>query len=76
MDPAALVRTALLIRVTYSLLRFTVALVFGPLAIILWAIPQTEWVTRFWLRELVGWGTTPLLVTACMALALPLASGR
>src|SRR5215471_19140525 len=53
-----------------------VALACGPLALMLWAIPQTEWVTWFWLRELLGWATTPLLVTACLALAIPLASGR
>jgi hypothetical protein len=64
----------LLVRLVYSLFRLLVALVFGPVAIILWAIPQTEWVTWFWLRELVGWGTTPLLVTACLAMAIPLAS--
>lgn len=66
----------LLIRLAYSLFRFLVALVFGPVALILWAIPQTEWVTSFWLRELIGWGTTPLLVTACLAMAMPLATGR
>jgi hypothetical protein len=64
----------LLVRLAYSVFRFTVALLFGPLAIILWAIPQTEWVTWLWLRELVGWMTTPLLVTACLAMAIPLAS--
>jgi hypothetical protein len=64
----------LLVRLAYSLFRLLVALVFGPVAIILWAIPQTEWVTWFWLRELVGWATTPLLVTACLAMAIPLAS--
>lgn len=63
----------LLVRLAYSLFRFLVALVFGPVALILWAIPQTEWVTWFWLRELVGWATTPLLVTACLAMAVPLA---
>jgi hypothetical protein len=63
----------LLVRLAYSIFRFTVALIFGPVAIILWAIPQTEWVTWFWLRELVGWATTPLLVTACLAMAIPLA---
>jgi hypothetical protein len=66
----------LLLRMAYSLFRFLVALVFGPVAIILWAIPQTEWVTSLWLNELLGWGTTPLLVAACLALALPLATGR
>jgi hypothetical protein len=66
----------LLLRVAYSLIRFTVALVFGPVAIILWAIPQTEWVTWFWLRELVGWGTTPLLVTVALAIAVPMATGH
>jgi hypothetical protein len=66
----------LLIRLAYSLFRFLVAQVFGPVALILWAIPQTEWVTSLWLRELVGWGTTPLLVTACRAMAVPLASGH
>jgi hypothetical protein len=50
--------------------------VFGPVALILYAIPQCEWVTWFWLREVVGWATTPLLVTACLAMAIPLASGR
>jgi hypothetical protein len=25
---------------------------------------------RLWLRELLGWATTPLLVTACLALAI------
>jgi hypothetical protein len=64
----------LLVRLAYSIFRLLVALVFGPVALILWAIPQTEWVTWFWLRELVGWATTPLLVTACLALAIPLAS--
>jgi hypothetical protein len=66
----------LLLRLVYSLFRLLVALVFGPVALILWAIPQTEWVTWFWLRELLGWATTPLLVTACLALAILLASGR
>jgi hypothetical protein len=66
----------LLLRMAYSLFRFLVALVFGPVAIILWSIPQTEWVTWFWLRELVGWGTTPLLVAVALSLALPLAAGR
>jgi hypothetical protein len=66
----------LIIRLAYSLFRLLVALVFGPVAIILWAIPQTEWITGLWLRELVGWATTPLLVTACLAMAIPLASGR
>src|SRR5207253_2249343 len=66
----------LFIRLAYSLFRLLVALVFGPVAIILWAIPQTEWVTWFWLRELLAWATTPLLVTACLALAIPLANGR
>lgn len=66
----------LFIRLAYSLFRLLVALVFGPVAIILWAIPQTEWVTWFWLRELLAWSTTPLLVTACLALAIPLANGR
>jgi hypothetical protein len=63
----------LLVRLAYSLFRLLVALVFGPVAIILWAIPQTEWVTWIWLRELVGWATAPLLVTACLAMAIPLA---
>jgi hypothetical protein len=66
----------LFVRLAYSLFRLLVALVFGPVALILWAIPQTEWVTWFWLRELLAWATTPLLVTACLALAIPLASGR
>jgi hypothetical protein len=66
----------LLIRLAYSIFRFLVALLFGPVALILWAIPQTEWITRLWIGELLGWGTTPLLVTACLALALPMASGR
>jgi hypothetical protein len=66
----------LVIRLAYSVFRLLVALVFGPVALILYAIPQTEWVTWFWLRELVGWATTPLLVTACLAMAIPLASGR
>ena len=66
----------LLGRLAYALFRLLVALVFGPLALILWAIPQTEWVTWFWLRELVGWATTPLLVTACLAMVVPLAGGR
>src|SRR5207244_1444515 len=66
----------LLLRVTYSLVRFVVALVFGPAALILWAIPHTEWVTWFWLRELIGWGTTPLLVAVCLSVALPMATGR
>ncbi len=35
-----------------------------------------EWVTWFWLRELVGWATTPLLVAVALSLALPLAAGR
>jgi hypothetical protein len=66
----------LLIRLAYSLFRLLVALVFGPVAIILWAIPQTEWITALWVRELLGWGTTPLLVATCLAMALPLATGR
>jgi hypothetical protein len=66
----------LVIRLAYSLYRFLVALVFGPLAIILWAIPQTEWITTLWLRELLGWGTAPLLVTGALAMAIPLAGGR
>jgi hypothetical protein len=66
----------LLIRLAYSLFRLLVALVFGPVALILWAIPQTEWITTLWVRELLGWGTTPLLVAACLAMALPLATGR
>jgi hypothetical protein len=66
----------LFLRLAYSLFRFLVALVFGPVALILWAIPQTEWVTWFWLRELVGWGTTPLLVVVALALAVPLATGQ
>jgi hypothetical protein len=66
----------LLIRLAYSLFRLLVTLVFGPVALILWAIPQTEWVTWFWLRELLAWATTPLLVTACLAMAIPLAGGR
>lgn len=66
----------LLLRVTYSLVRFVVALVFGPVALILWAIPQTEWVTWFWLRELIGWSTTPLLVAVCLSVAVPMATGR
>jgi hypothetical protein len=66
----------LLIRVAYSLFRFLVALVFGPVAIILWAIPQTEWVTSFWVREFIGWGTTPLLVAVALSLAIPLAIGQ
>src|ERR1041385_4894659 len=59
----------LVIRLGYSVFRLLVALVFGPVALILWAIPQTEWVTWLWLRELLAWATTPLLVTACLALA-------
>lgn len=66
----------LLIRLAYSVFRLLVALVFGPVALILWAIPQTEWITWFWLRELLAWSTTPLLVTACLSMAIPLASGR
>jgi hypothetical protein len=66
----------LLCRVAYGLFRLLVALIFSPVALILWAIPQTEWVTWFWLRELLGWATTPLLVTACLAMAIPLAGGR
>jgi hypothetical protein len=66
----------LLIRLAYSIFRLLVALLFGPVALILWAIPQTEWVTWLWLRDLLAWATTPLLVTACLALAIPLASGR
>ena len=66
----------LLIRLAYSLFRFLVALLFGPVALMRWAIPQTEWITELWLRELVGWGTTPLLVTACLVLGIPLAAGR
>jgi hypothetical protein len=66
----------LLVRLTYGLFRLMVALIFGPVALILWAIPQTEWVTWLWLRELLGWATTPLLVTACLAMAVPLAAGR
>ena len=65
----------MLMRLAYALFRLLVALVFGPVALILWAIPQTEWVTGFWLRELVAWSTTPLLVTACLAMAIPLAAG-
>lgn len=46
------------------------------MAIILWAIPQTEWITQLWVRELVGWGTSPLLVVVCLAVAIPLAVGQ
>lgn len=66
----------LAIRLAYSLYRFLVALLFGPVAIVLWAIPQTEWLLGFWVKEVVGWGTTPLLVTGALAMAIPLASGR
>ena len=66
----------LLVRTGYGLFRFLVALVFGPVALILWAIPQTEWVTSVWLHELIGWGVTPLLVVVCLALAIPLATGQ
>jgi hypothetical protein len=66
----------LLLRLASSLFRFLVALVFGPVAIVLWAIPQTEWVTALWLRELVGWGSSPLLVVVALALAVPLATGQ
>lgn len=65
----------LLVRVAYGLFRFLVTLVFGPVAIVLWAIPQTEWITSFWLREFVGWGTTPILVAVCLSMAVPLAMG-
>lgn len=66
----------LLVRVAYGLFRFVVVLVFGPVAIILWAIPQTEWVTSFWIREVLGWGTTPILVTVALAIAVPMAMGQ
>lgn len=66
----------LFIRLGYGLIRFLIALVFGPFALILWAIPQTEWVTTFWLHELVGWGTTPVLVATALAFAIPLAAGQ
>lgn len=66
----------LMIRLTYGLMRFLIALVFGPVALILWAIPQTEWVTGFWLREFIGWGTSPLLVVVAVSLAIPLAAGQ
>lgn len=66
----------LLVRVAYGLLRFVVALLFGPAAIILWAIPQTEWVTSFWLREFIGWGLTPVFVATALAIAIPLALGQ
>jgi hypothetical protein len=66
----------LVIRLAYSVFRLLVALVFGPVALILYAIPQTEWLTVFWLREVLGWAATPLFVTACLAMAVPLASGR
>jgi len=63
-------------RLAYGLFRFLVALVFGPVALILWAIPQTEWVTSLWLREFVGWGTTPILVVVALSMAIPLAIGQ
>lgn len=66
----------LFIRLGYGLIRFLIALVFGPVALILWAIPQTEWLTTFWLHELVGWGTTPILVGTALAFAVPLAAGQ
>lgn len=66
----------LMIRLAYGLIRFLVALVFGPVALILWAIPQTEWVTSFWLHEFIGWGTTPILVAVAIAFAVPLAAGQ
>lgn len=66
----------LIVRLGYSLFRFLIALLFGPLAIVLWAIPQTEWITIFWLHELLGWGTAPLLVTACLAMVIPLATAQ
>jgi len=66
----------LFVRLGYSLFRFVVALVFGPVALILWAIPQTEWITWFWLRELVGWGLTPLMLVVAMAIAVPLVAGQ
>jgi hypothetical protein len=66
----------LLVRLAYGLFRFLLALVFGPVALVLWAIPQTEWVTGFWLREFIGWGTSPLLVVVAVSLAIPLAAGQ
>ena len=66
----------LMIRLAYGLFRFLIALVFGPVALILWAIPQTEWVTSFWMREFVGWATSPLLVVVALAMAIPLATGQ
>jgi len=66
----------LLIRLAYGVFRLVVAMVFAPVAIILWAIPQTEWITQLWVRELVGWGTSPLLVVVCLAVAIPLAVGQ
>jgi hypothetical protein len=65
----------LLVRLAYSIFRLLVALVFGPVAIILWAIAN-RMATRFWVREQLAWSTTPLLVTACLAMELPLATGR
>lgn len=66
----------LVIRLAYAVFRLVVALIVGPVALICWAIPQTEWLTSLWIRDLLGWATTPLLVAACLAVAVPLASGR
>jgi hypothetical protein len=66
----------LLQRLAYGVFRFVLALIFGPVALLLWAIPQTEWVTRLWLHEFIGWGSSPILVAVVLAIAVPLAVGQ
>jgi hypothetical protein len=64
----------LLFRMAYRLLMVDVLLLFGPIVMLLWAVPQTQWIARRWLTLAVSWLFGQCLVVACLKLAAVLAN--
>ncbi len=64
----------LLIRMAYRLLIIDVLFIFGPIAMLTWAIPQSQWIARRWMLLWVSWLIGQPLVVACLKLGSILAN--
>jgi hypothetical protein len=64
----------LLIRMAYRLLMIDLLILIGPLAMLTWAVPQSQWVARRWISLWVTWLGGQILVVAILKLGSLLAN--
>jgi hypothetical protein len=64
----------LLIRMAYRLLMIDILILVGPIAMLTWAIPQSQWVAKRWIGLWVTWLGGQILVVAVLRLGALLAN--